>query len=77
MAREWETAPVERLDPRVKHYRKFNRRQLALNERRFRPELLMEDDLRGGDGRRFLLDDGFGDLDEVFRVKNTFEGLID
>jgi len=78
MAREWETAPEEKFDPRVPWYRVYNRRADALEERRFRPEKIDPDQgLRSGDTRRFLLDDGYGDLDPVFIEKNKFEGLID
>jgi hypothetical protein len=77
MAREWETPPVERFDPRVDWYRIHSRRSDAVEERRFRPEKLTEQNLRSGDTRRFLLDQGFGDLDEVFTVKNSYEGLVD
>jgi hypothetical protein len=79
MAREWEQAPTEVFDQRVDGvlYRRYNRRIAAREERRFRPEELTKQDLRRGDTRRFLLDDGYGDLDEVKRVKNSFEGLID
>lgn len=77
MSREWETVPEEKFDPRARHYRRYNKRQADLEDRKFRPENLTESDLRSGDTRRFLLDEGYGDLDEVLRVKNSFEGLID
>ena len=77
MAREWEESPTETFDERVIWYRRHNRKIEALNERRFRPEDLTEQDLRSGESRRFIRDEGYGDLDEVLRVKNTFEGLID
>jgi len=79
MAREWEQAPVERFDQRVDGvlYRRFNRRIQARDERRFKPNDLTDQDLRNGNTRLFLKDDGYGDLREILRVKNTFEGLID
>lgn len=77
MAREWEEPRIEKFDPRVTWYVKHNRRTEALNERRFNPADLTDQDLRRGETRRFLLDDGTGDLLHVLRVKNTFEGLID
>lgn len=77
MAREWEEPQVEKFDPRATHYVKYNRRMDYLQERRFDPSSLIEQDLRSGDTRRFLQDDGTGDLNEVYRVKNSFEGLVD
>jgi hypothetical protein len=79
MAREWEEAPTEVFDQRVDGvlYRRYNRRTAALEERRFNTEDLSDQDLRRGDTRRFLTDDGYGDLNEIYREKNTFEGLID
>ena len=79
MAREWEEAYVETFDERVEGrlYKRYNRRVEALQERKFRPEDLTEQDLRSGDTRRFIQDDGHGDLDDVLRAKNSFEGLID
>ena len=77
MAREWEEPQIEKWDPRVTWYVRHNRRIEALNDRKFYPEDLTDQDLRSGDTRRFLLDDGTGDLLHVLREKNTFEGLID
>lgn len=80
MAREWETTREEQYDDRAVSlglYRRHNRRLEALEERKFRPELLREEDLRSGDTRRFMLDDGYGDLDAILLQKNSFEGLID
>lgn len=77
MAREWEESHVETFDERVTWYRRHNRRTEALRERRFNPADLTEQDLRSGDTRRFIQDDGHGDLDSVLITKNTFEGLTD
>jgi hypothetical protein len=81
MAREWEQAPTEVFDTRVDGilYRRYNRKKEALNERKFRREDLTEQDLRHGNTRLFMSDDPHSqrDLLEVFRTKNTFEGLID
>ena len=77
MAREWEESHVETFDERVTWYRRHNRKIEALAERRYKPEDLTEQDLRRGDSRRMIQDDGYGDLDEVIRVKNSYEGLID
>lgn len=80
MAREWEVSPEETYDERAESlgfYRRHNRRIEALNERKFKPELFDETDLRRADSRRFMQDDGHGDLDDVRRVKDSFEGLID
>lgn len=80
MAREWEVSPREMFDERavdLGYYRRHNRRTEALNERKFRPEQFKEHDLRRADSRRFMQDDGYGDLDEVRRVKDSFEGLVD
>ena len=68
--------PEEKFDSRVGWDKKHNRKIEALQERRFYPEELTEQDLRCGDTRRFLLDTGHGYLDEVLRVKNSYEGLI-
>jgi len=76
LAREWETAPIEKFDPRATHYVKYNKRKADLEDRKFRTEDLQEFDLRSGDTRRFLLDDGYGDLDDVYNEKNRFDGLI-
>lgn len=77
MAREWEESHTETFDPRVRWYTRHNRAIEAKEERRFSPSDLTEQDLRSGDTRRFLLDDGYGDLDEVYNVKNSYEGLLD
>jgi hypothetical protein len=77
MAREWEEKHTEVFDPRVegRFYVRYNKRTAAREERLFRPEALTDQDLREGDTRRFILDDGYGDLDDVLREKNSFEGL--
>ena len=78
--REWEHPRDEVYDSRAVNlgfYIRHNRRVEYLAERRFRPELLQETDLRSADTRRFMLDDGYGDLRCVFLVKNRFLGLVD
>lgn len=79
MAREWEQPPNEIFDQRVDGvlYRRYNRKAEAREARKFRREDLTEQDLRLGDTRRFLLDDGYGDLNDIFMEKNNYEGLLD
>lgn len=77
MARAWETPEVKEWDPRDRWYSKDTRRQDAIRARRFRVEDFKEHDSRRGSARKWMIATDLSDLEEEYRIKNSYEGLLD